>query len=479
MSMPDKLGRYEVRGKLGRGAMGTVYEAFDPVIQRVVAIKVIVKSSVDPYEAEEIFARFRREAQAAGRLSHPNIVPVYEYGEDDEMAYIVMELIHGRELRDYFENDERFSIAEGANIMMQLLEALRYSHSRGVIHRDIKPANIMIAADGQVKITDFGIARIDSSNLTQAGVVMGTPTYMSPEQFLGQEADHRADLYACGVILYQLLTGQRPFSGSVISIMRQVTQQELPPPSHTNPDVPAQLDEIVKKAMAKQPAERYQGAAEFMAALAGATLAHPLPARTIPAGSAMPAGRPAQKTEREESPPTLIIGDVELTAPHAPDLAADDATLIIREASDQAAPAPKPSETASPPAHEEQTLVLKRSHPPADSKLSVEAARQAEAELARARKAADESQREETRKALMERRISMLKSAEEQSKAAQEMKRQQEAAERARRNSELSAFLSEHRKKFAEFVQQRNGSTNPMPAQEPRPDDSGDGHTSG
>ncbi|MFA6014713.1 MAG: protein kinase [Gallionellaceae bacterium] len=276
MEYPEKIGKYQIKRELGRGAMGIVYEAFDPLIERTVAIKTILKSSIEKSEVEETFNRFRREARAAGRLSHPKIVAIYEYGEDEEMAFIAMELVNGRELKEFFDHDERFSISESIRIVLQLLDALDYSHSRNVIHRDIKPANILIAKDRQLKIADFGIAKIDSSNLTQVGVVLGTPTYMSPEQFMGHEVDHRTDLYATGVILYQFLTGERPFSGSVISIMHQAVNKEPPLPSSFNPDVTSELDSIVRKAMSKRKEDRFQSASDFIQALKTAAQPSPL-----------------------------------------------------------------------------------------------------------------------------------------------------------------------------------------------------------
>lgn len=271
MNKLEKLGKYQIKRELGRGAMGVVYEAFDPFIERTVAIKTILKSSIDKNDAEETFKRFRREAQAAGRLSHPKIVSIFEYGEDEEMAFIVMELVHGKELKEYFDHEDRFSIRDSIHIILQLLDALDYSHSRNVIHRDIKPANILITDDGQLKIADFGIAKIDSSNLTQVGVVLGTPTYMSPEQFMGHDIDHRTDIYATGVILYQFLTGERPYTGSVISIMHQAVHKDPPLPSSLNVSVSPQLDEVVRKAMAKNKADRFQSAHDFMLALKSAS----------------------------------------------------------------------------------------------------------------------------------------------------------------------------------------------------------------
>jgi serine/threonine protein kinase len=248
--------------------MGVVYEGFDPIIERAVAIKTIQKSLIDQSEVDEVLARFRREAQAAGRLTHPNIVSVYEYGEEGDVAFIAMELLAGKEIKEYFEKARRFQLSECASIMFQLLRALEYSHSHGVVHRDIKPSNILITEDGQIKIADFGIARIESSDLTQVGTVLGTPSYMSPEQFTGRTADRRSDIYSAGVILYQLLTGERPFTGSnMTTIMHKVMYQAPVPPGKLNPLVSKAIDVVVKKAMAKSREDRFQTAADFMAAL--------------------------------------------------------------------------------------------------------------------------------------------------------------------------------------------------------------------
>lgn len=263
-----KLGKYEVRHELGRGATGIVYEGFDTFIERAAAIKTIKKSLVDKSISQEVFDRFRREAQAAGRLNHPNIVSIYDYGEEGDTAYIVMEFVAGKPLSDLVGKTNRFVIGETAGIMLQLLDALEYSHSRGVVHRDIKPSNILVAGNNQIKIADFGIARIESSNLTQVGAMLGTPSYMSPEQVMGQSVDGRSDIYSAGVILYQLLTGVTPFKGGhAAAVMHKVLTQAPAPPREHNPAVSAVLEEIVLKAMARLPEDRFQTASEFKAAL--------------------------------------------------------------------------------------------------------------------------------------------------------------------------------------------------------------------
>lgn len=289
MSGITKLGKYLIRRELGKGAMGVVYEGFDPVIERTVAIKMLLPLQQGTAEAADVLARFKREAQAAGRLNHPGIVAVYDYGEaiveDDNtllaapgttedtrcpVAFIAMEYVKGRELRDAFEANERFSLPDVARLMSEILAALGHAHTLGVVHRDIKPANLMLLSNGHVKIADFGIARIEKSELTQAGTVMGTPSYMSPEQFMGQTVDARSDLFSCGVILYQFLTGEKPFTGNTTTIMYKVLREEPLAPSMLNLALPDALDAVVKKAIAKNPDQRFQTAAEFAAAIEAA-----------------------------------------------------------------------------------------------------------------------------------------------------------------------------------------------------------------
>ncbi|MCK4839603.1 MAG: serine/threonine protein kinase [Desulfobulbaceae bacterium] len=263
-----KLGKYEIQSVLGKGAMGIVYKGIDPGIERTVAIKAIRKDAFSPAEMESILERFKREAQAAGRLHHPGIVTVFEYAEEGDDAFIAMEYAKGRELQDFLDNNEKFPINTAVDIVTQLLDVLIYSHARGVIHRDIKPANILLVGDGQIKVMDYGIAKIESSTLTQFGDVFGTPSYMSPEQFAGQPVDKRTDLYSAGILLYHMLTGEKPFQGdSVTNIMHQIMTTEAPVASEVNLKVPASLDKVIRKALAKKQEKRYQTAEEFKADL--------------------------------------------------------------------------------------------------------------------------------------------------------------------------------------------------------------------
>ena len=279
MAELTRLGKYQIRRELGKGAMGIVYEGFDPLIERTVAIKTIRPEQLNKDQAKEILARFRREAQAAGRLNHPHIVSIYEYGEDAEsgsgapIAFIAMEFIKGRELRSYFEANERFPLQEVVRIMGEILDGIGHAHGRGVTHRDMKPANVILLEGGAVKVADFGIARLETSELTQAGAVLGTPAYMSPEQFQGQPVDGRSDIFSCGVILYQFLTGEKPFTGNVTTIMYKVLSEEPLAPSMLNTTLPIAWDAVVRQAMAKKVSERFQTAAEFAAAIRAAAAA--------------------------------------------------------------------------------------------------------------------------------------------------------------------------------------------------------------
>jgi len=263
MNIPATIGKYKVQGVLGQGGMGTVYKAFDPAIQRTVAIKTVVKSAVDPADLQYALTRFRHEAQAVGRLNHSRIAAIYDYGEETDIAYIVMEIVTGKSLFQHMQSSVHFDLKEIGEIVRQLLDGLGYAHAQGVIHRDIKPSNVLVTDEGRIKLTDFGIARLDTSKLTNVGEVMGSPGYMSPEQFLGTEVDARSDLYSVGIIAYELLSGKRPFTGSDAEVMRQVLNDRPVNPSEHNPRISAQLDAALQKVLAKKRDDRFQSAKEF------------------------------------------------------------------------------------------------------------------------------------------------------------------------------------------------------------------------
>ena len=268
MTTPDRLGKYAITEVLGKGAMGVVYKAFDPHIRRTVALKTIRKELIEDERAASLLARFQNEAHAAGRLSHPGIVAIYEYGEDQAVAYIAMEYVEGNGLRVYFDRGVRFEGSDVAAIMAQLLDALGYAHAQGVVHRDIKPANIIIMKTGRLKIADFGVAHVDSSDLTQVGAVIGTPSYMAPEQYAGRVTDRRADLFSAGIVLYQLLTGTKPFTGTPETVAYQICYEPHRNPSELNPQLAAsRFDAVIATALAKSPEQRFQTAAEFRAAV--------------------------------------------------------------------------------------------------------------------------------------------------------------------------------------------------------------------
>lgn len=269
MNAPRRLGKYEILGVLGRGGMGTVYKAHDPSIDRSVALKTIRRELMEGGSAGMV-ERFRNEARAAGRLNHPGIVAIYDFGEDADVAYIAMEYVDGCGLGQFMKHDARMPIGDVVSIMVQLLEALDYVHQRGVIHRDIKAANLLITGSGKLKITDFGIARVDTTNLTQVGSIIGTPNAMAPEQFLGLAVDHRADLFAAGVVFYELLTGKRPFNGSMDAMAYQVCNVLQPPPSSHVAGLSTLFDAICARALAKRADDRYADAAAFRAALSEA-----------------------------------------------------------------------------------------------------------------------------------------------------------------------------------------------------------------
>ena len=297
----ESLGRYRIQGVLGKGAMGLVYDGLDPKLNRRVAIKTILTSTLDEATAKHYEMRFMREVRAVARLNHPNIVQVYDYGTEGGLAYIVMEYIDGKELKDAFDAGERFPLPQVLRLMAELLDALDLAHEAGVIHRDVKPANVMIDAAGRVKLTDFGVARItdadaDTGEATRAGAVIGTPAYMSPEQIQGQPIDRRSDVFSAGVLFYQLVTGKKPFEGSGWALAKKIVQDDPARPSALV-QVGPEIDRVVARALAKDAKDRYQTAHAFARALRRVAEGKPPedPDETVP----LPAEAIARAARRE------------------------------------------------------------------------------------------------------------------------------------------------------------------------------------
>src|SRR5712691_4033929 len=312
---PKTLGRYQLGRVLGKGAMGSVCEALDPKLHRKVAIKTILMGQLDEETARDFSVRFEREARAVARLNHPNIVQVYDFGEEGDTAYLVMELIDGKELKSALTTGRPFDRKECVRIMCELLDALDFAHEAKVIHRDIKPANVMFDSQGRTKLTDFGVARVTdadrtSAERTQAGTVVGTPAYMSPEQLQGLPIDRRTDVFSAGVILYQFLTGQKPFTGEgAWTVQKKIVQDDPPAPSSINVALSPEFDRVVAKALAKDPDQRFATAREFAEALRRAAEGKP----------ALPDAEPTLVLPREprvpqptHAPEALRSGEMEL-----------------------------------------------------------------------------------------------------------------------------------------------------------------------
>lgn len=263
--MDSHLGRYEILEELGRGDMGIVYKAHDPLIDRFVAIKTIDLQKLNEQEKEEYKARFYQEAKAAGRLNHPNIITIHDLGRKGDIAYIAMELMEGPELQNIVAENQSLTVGEKLDIAFQVAEGLAYAHEHGVVHRDIKPSNIMVLRGRHVKIADFGIARMESSLWrTQTGKVIGSPLYMSPEQIQSNSITTRSDIFSLGVVLYKLFTGKLPFNGdNVNALWYQIINEEPAKPSSLNPEITDMLDQIIAKCLAKKPEDRYRNAHEL------------------------------------------------------------------------------------------------------------------------------------------------------------------------------------------------------------------------
>jgi serine/threonine-protein kinase len=259
------LGRYEILEELGRGAMGIVYKGRDPKLNRVTAIKTIrFTDDFDEEQAAKIREQFYREAEVVAKLSHPNIVTIYDVGEDLDLSYLAMEYLEGESLEGFARKDNLMPIRQGIDVTAQVCDALAYAHNHGIVHRDIKPANIMILKNGLVKVTDFGIARATASSKTRTGVIKGTPYYMSPEQISGMKVDGRSDIFSLGIVFYQLLTGELPFGGeNLAAIMYQITTVEPEPPTTHNPKIYKAAVAILNRALEKSLESRYQNAKQM------------------------------------------------------------------------------------------------------------------------------------------------------------------------------------------------------------------------
>lgn len=341
--MISTLGRYKIISEIGQGAMGTVYKAVDPIIDRTVAIKTI-NLNLSKTELEEYEARFQQEIKAAGRLNHPNIVTIYDVGKTDQVAYMAMEFLEGRELKDMIASGNLPAADQAVDIIAQVADGLSFAHQQDIVHRDVKPSNIMVLKNSLAKITDFGIARLPNSAVkTMTGLILGSPRYMSPEQVIGKTIDARSDIFSLGVVLYESLTSVAPFDGdNVNAIMYATVNTTPPPPSSHNRAVPPMLDLIVAKAMAKLLEDRYQSVRELADDLREVRrqMDHSKPAAALKAMTAPPPNRPMPKEVVVESD-TMPLGGGKASdeeakpMPLAKTFDSFDATLRLAAMTDQ------------------------------------------------------------------------------------------------------------------------------------------------